>query len=185
MANLTTAQLTALVRKHFGDLGEDVVQTMVRIAEAENGSRDVGATGDNFKSGHQTKDSPARYDYGLFQINSQHEFDPKLLTSDADYNVAAARKIYDRQGPQAWATYNAGLAGEASASARPAPVSQTQQGRRPPVPGATLVWSPAMAGRGGGSGSAPPTSLASVQGEFGGGPITQGFGPTSETLDGG
>ena len=184
MANLTTAQLTALVRKHFGDLGEDVVQLMVRIAEAENASRDVGAIGDNFKSGHQTEDSPARYDYGPFQINSQHGFDPKLLTSDADYNVAAARQIYDRQGPQAWATYNAGLAGEAPANARPAPMRQTQQpqqGRRPPVPGATLVWSPDMA-RGGGGG--PPPALSAVQGEFGGGPITQGFGPTSETLDG-
>ena len=76
---------------------------MTRIALLEsNGNTSV--TGDNFKVSGATRNPAARYDRGLFQINSQHPYDPARLLSDPDYNVAAAREIYDLQGPQAWST---------------------------------------------------------------------------------
>ena len=79
-------ELRALVQKYFGDLGPEVVELMFRVLLAES-SGQVGAVGDNYKSGHQAADSPARYDYGLFQINSQHGYDSERLLSDPDYNA--------------------------------------------------------------------------------------------------
>ena len=180
MARLTEPQLTALIRKHFGDLGEEVVQTMVRIARAENSALDPEAIGDNFRSGHQFANSPARYDYGLLMINGQHGYDPERLLSDPEYNIAAAREIYDRQGPQAWATFNQGIAGPGGSVQRPDdgsahPVYRPGSG---PPPGSRLVYFP---GDGPATGAPSPRK---IQGEFGGGGITQGFGPTDESLDG-
>lgn len=104
MAALSDSQVRSLVQKYFGDLGPSVVDLMVKIAKLESGYNPA-AIGDNFLSGHQSATSPARYDYGLFQINSQHGYDATRLTSDLDYNLSAARQIYDKQGPKAWSTY--------------------------------------------------------------------------------
>lgn len=104
MARLSQQALYALAQKHFGDLGPGAVETAVRIAQAESGG-DYAAVGDNYRSGHQSANSRARYDRGLMQINSQHPYDPGRLVSDPDYNMRAAREIFNRQGFQAWATY--------------------------------------------------------------------------------
>lgn len=109
MAVLSTAETRKAVERHFGDLGSVVVDFMVEVISQESG-RDPAQVGDNFASGHQSSSSPARYDYGLAQINSQHGYDPKRLVDDIDYNLAAARTIYDKQGPSAWATAPAALA---------------------------------------------------------------------------
>lgn len=104
MAKLTDAQIRSLVERHFSGLGSQVVETMFRIAKAESGG-DVSAVGDNIKSGHQKPGSKAHSDYGLMQISSQHPYDAKRLVSDPDYNMKAAREVYDRQGAKAWSTY--------------------------------------------------------------------------------
>jgi hypothetical protein len=105
MARLSADQLYELAVSHFGDLGPRWVQWAIETAGAESGGAyGSDAIGDNFKSGHQSADSAARYDYGPLQVNSQHGFDAKRLVDDPDYNFAKAREILDRQGPEAWAT---------------------------------------------------------------------------------
>lgn len=44
-------------------------------------------------------------DYGLWQINSVHGYDPQKLY-DPVFNAKAAVAVYKSQGPKAWATYN-------------------------------------------------------------------------------
>lgn len=100
--------IAGLVDRFFPDLSDEDAAKMVAIAFAESDGI-VNIIGDNFESGHQAEDSPARYDYGLFQINSQHGYDPDRLLSDPAYNTGAAAEILERQGFKAWATYNSGV----------------------------------------------------------------------------
>lgn len=102
---LTREQIAELASRHFGDLGPLAVEIAVAIALAESGG-DETAIGDNFSSGHQPEGSPYRYDLGLMQINSVHQFGFTELLNP-DFNMACARRIYDQQGWGAWATYNA------------------------------------------------------------------------------
>lgn len=126
MAALSEAQIRQAVTRYFGDLGPSVVNLMTRIAVLESGGNNA-AVGDNYLSGHQARDSAARFDYGLFQINGQHEFDPRLLTSDLNYNLRAARMIFDRQGPTAWSTYQTAVGNTGGTGARNDAVGPTPQ----------------------------------------------------------
>jgi len=47
-------------------------------------------------------------DYGLWQINSIHGYNPSLLTSDPTYNAKAAVAVFNSSGPGAWTTYKDG-----------------------------------------------------------------------------
>lgn len=81
--------------------------TLAAIAAAES-SGQVGAVNDNFKVAGATRDPNQRYDYGLWQINSSHGFDPHRLVTDPLYNAQAALQVLRSQGFGAWATYNSG-----------------------------------------------------------------------------
>lgn len=108
MARLPREAVEAIARIHFDDQGEVIVQKMVAIAFAESGG-ETDAIGDNWQSGHQSVNSPARYDDGLWQINSQWGFSRNRLRLDPAYNAEVARYIFDRQGLNAWTTYRFGL----------------------------------------------------------------------------
>jgi hypothetical protein len=75
-----------------------VANVMAAIAMAESGGQ-VGAT---------NQDNNGTTDYGLWQINSSHGYDPSQLTSDPLYNARAAVAVYKSQGFTAWSTYNNG-----------------------------------------------------------------------------
>ena len=107
MARLPRYAIEALAREHFGDRGEVVVQSMVAIAFAES-SGDTDAIGDNVASGHQSPGSAARWDDGLWQINSVHGFSRSRVRLYPDYCAKVARIIYNRQGLRAWTTYTGG-----------------------------------------------------------------------------
>lgn len=47
-------------------------------------------------------------DYGLFQINSVHGYDPRDLM-DEDFNIEVAYKIWKSSGYTAWVAYNNGM----------------------------------------------------------------------------
>ena len=72
-------------------------KVMIAIAHAESGfnrfARNVNRNGS--------------VDRGIFQLNSIHGFDEEWLTV-TENNLIAARKIYDKQGLQAWSAYNNG-----------------------------------------------------------------------------
>ena len=96
-----------LVAVFFEDQNQHVQDVMVAICfAASNGI--VNIIGDNFASGHQAEDAIARWDDGLFSINSQHGFDRARLLHEPEYNVGAARDIYEIQGFQAWMEYTSG-----------------------------------------------------------------------------
>ncbi len=105
--SLDRIAIRCLVDRFFSDIPADSKPIMVAIALAESGGR-VNIIGDNYESGHQAINSPARWDYGLFQVNSQHTFDKSRLLSEPDYNAACAAAIFAQQGLQAWSSYNAG-----------------------------------------------------------------------------
>ena len=97
--------LETLAAAYFGDLGVNAQQTIVAIAMAESRG-DITAVGDNYLSGHQGENSAFRYDYGLLQINSVHEFDSELLVTDPVYNFKCGRIIYDYDGSfDPWVTF--------------------------------------------------------------------------------
>lgn len=102
---MNISELRTLARTKWGTEGD--VQVAAAIAMAESGGV-VDVVGDNYLSGHQPWDSPARYDYGLWQVNSQHGYDRDRLLSDPDYSAQAAYEIQQAQGWTAWATYNGG-----------------------------------------------------------------------------
>lgn len=102
---LTRLEVERIARRHFGDMGEPAVAIATAIAFAESGG-DPAAVGDNYPR-WQSEDSPFRYDRGLMQINSIHGYDPGSL-HDPDFNMAAARRIYDLQGWNAWTSYRWG-----------------------------------------------------------------------------
>lgn len=97
MPTLTAAQVAGLVKQ--AGFPESVHVTMVAIARAESGFRVEAVNNAN---------SNGSSDYGLFQINSVHQFDSRRLTSDATYNTQCAKRIYDSQGLRAWSVYNSG-----------------------------------------------------------------------------
>lgn len=101
MTAMAPAELYALTQKYFGDLGPAVVNEMYLIALRESG-------GDP-----QAKNlvGPDR-SYGLWQINTIAGANPDMLKYDLtnpEQNAMAAREIYNRQGPAAWATYSGSL----------------------------------------------------------------------------
>lgn len=106
-SQLSQDRVRHVVTRYFFNVNEEAIDTMTAIVMAESGGK-IDALGDNFKSGHQTENSVYRWDYGLAQINSVHDYDSKRLVTDADYNLWAARQIYSRQGFRAWTTYKGG-----------------------------------------------------------------------------
>jgi hypothetical protein len=75
----------------------DNCDVMVAIAKAESGLK-TDAIGYN-KNGS--------IDVGLFQINSVHRYSTEELF-DTNKNLEIAKKIYDKQGITAWASFNNG-----------------------------------------------------------------------------
>ena len=53
-------------------------------------------------------DSNGSTDYGLWQINSVHDYDPNKLLNSPLYNAQAAVAVYNSQGLGAWTTYTNG-----------------------------------------------------------------------------
>lgn len=94
MTTLSDSQIAGLAQG-AGFTGSQI-PIMVAIALAES-SGNPGATHTN---------SNGSTDYGLWQINSVHNFSGNLL--DPQVNAAAARTVFNSQGFQAWSTYNSG-----------------------------------------------------------------------------
>ena len=100
MATLNDQTLYALTQKYFGDLGQNVVDTMFRIAKRESGGNASAYNGTGLDRSH-----------GLWQINVHPKANPDLASwnlEDPETNAKAARLVYDRQGPTAWSTYQGG-----------------------------------------------------------------------------
>ena len=119
MAALPPAELYALTQRTFGDLGPDVVNTMYQIALRESGG-DPAAT--NLVGNDRS--------YGLWQINTIAGANPDMLKydlTDPEQNAKAAREIYDRQGPQAWSTYNSSGSATGFNTQMAAPTLTTEQ----------------------------------------------------------
>lgn len=74
-----------------------VAPMMAKIAVRESGGRA------HINNAGLNKDGSV--DYGLWQINSIHGYNPQKLY-DPKFNAKAAVSIYKSQGPKAWATYN-------------------------------------------------------------------------------
>lgn len=108
MAVYTPQQIANLSAELFGEYGPGMVALMTQIALEESGGN-TSIIGDNYKSGHQSATSRARYDYGLWQINSQHGYDTTRLVNDPKYNGQAAVEILESQGVGAWATAETAL----------------------------------------------------------------------------
>ena len=79
-----------LIKKTFPENAE----TMIAIAKAES----------NFKPDAVNVNSDGSKDCGIFQINSVHGYDCEWLKVPEN-NMVAARKVYDKQGLNAWMTY--------------------------------------------------------------------------------
>ncbi len=106
MVQLTRDEIWEITEKHFGDLGWDTVNNFQATIVAESSGK-THLTNDNYPR-WQTVNSPYRYDYGLCMINSIHGYDSKRLLNDPDYNMWAARQIFDREGINAWFGYRWG-----------------------------------------------------------------------------
>lgn len=103
---LSFAEIAAVARQAGFTAAQ--AQTMAAIAMAESGGS-YWAVGDNFAVQGATRNPAARYDRGLFQINSIHsQYDAAKLVSDPLYNAKAAYAIFKSQGLGAWSTYNNG-----------------------------------------------------------------------------
>lgn len=126
---LSRREIERFAWKHFGDLGEAHVAAATAIALAESGG-ETDAVGDNYPR-WQTADSPFRWDRGLMQINSIHGYDAADLM-DPDFNMAAARSIYELQGWGAWTTWRWGLA--QPFLEQPTPLGQQEPPAPPPEP---------------------------------------------------
>ena len=108
MIQLTDQEIYDYCWEAFHDVSDEAVIIMGAICLAESGGK-VDAVGDNYASGHQSEFSAYRWDRGLAQINSVHNFfDARLLVTDPQYNLEAARMIYDWQGFYAWSTFKGG-----------------------------------------------------------------------------
>ena len=126
-----------------------VAEQMARIALRESGGRaHINNAGLN-KNGS--------VDYGLWQINSVHGYDPNKLYNPL-YNAKAAVAVYKKQGPRAWATYNPSIddkyIGKTPSAATPAKAS------KPAKPDFASLLPLLLGGVGGGGGGDPLESLA-------------------------
>lgn len=101
------------------------IPVMVAIGLAESG-------GNVLAENHSNRNGTV--DYGVWQVNSVHGFNPATLLT-LDGNAAAAKTVYDKQGLGAWSTYNsgsyrpfltAGTAGASSPDATAAPTTGVQ-----------------------------------------------------------
>jgi hypothetical protein len=72
-------------------------EIMIAIAKAESGMNPQAVNYNRNGS----------IDTGLFQVNSVHGYDG-LSLFDPEKNIKAAREIYDKQGIQAWTSFNNG-----------------------------------------------------------------------------
>ena len=82
--------IKSLVIKYFG---KDA-PTALKIMKAESGG--------NPKAIHKNKNGTI--DTGLLQVNSVHGYSKEFLL-DPENNIKVAKKIFDKQGWNAWATY--------------------------------------------------------------------------------
>src|SRR4051794_38430507 len=95
---LSEQQLQRLWTEAGGD--PKVAPLMAKLAVRESGGRaHINNAGLN-KNGS--------VDYGLWQINSIHGYNPQKLY-DPLYNAKAAVAVYKSQGPKAWSTYNSSI----------------------------------------------------------------------------
>jgi Transglycosylase SLT domain. len=94
--NQLTDQQIANVAVASGWTGQDVV-IATAVALAESG-------GDSLQQHHNLDGST---DYGLWQVNSVHGFDPKDLLEVID-NGKAAHEVWSKQGWEAWTTFKTG-----------------------------------------------------------------------------
>lgn len=143
-------QVYELAKATFGDLGEDVVQLMAKIAMLESGGNTTAYNGTGLDNST-----------GLWQINTHPEANPQYANLDLTnpiVNAQAARQILLSQGPTAWSTFQT--------AQQEAPVVNQWTGypkypKSDPLPPGTTVTingtSQTIAG-GGGTGPAP-TSL--------------------------
>lgn len=106
MPVLSDSDLFVYANAHFGDLGPVDVAIAVAICKAESAG-ELWALNDNYPR-WQSEYSPYRWDYGLMQINSIHNYDSYRLLTDANYNFACARIIWDSQGWNAWTSFRWG-----------------------------------------------------------------------------
>lgn len=74
-------------------------ETMLAIAKSESG-QDLNPTAYN-------KNRNGTEDIGVFQINSCHGYDRKMLENPKN-NIEVAKKILKKQGLSAWVSYNTG-----------------------------------------------------------------------------
>jgi hypothetical protein len=96
MTTITDQQLIDLAVTG-GWSGNDVF-IAVAVALAENTSKDPTLT-------HHNVDGSI--DYGLWQVNSVHGFDPKLLI-DPIQNAILAHQVWSKEGWDAWSTFKSG-----------------------------------------------------------------------------
>ena len=97
MTILSADQVAGLVKNAGFPVADQAI--MVAISKAESGFN-TGAT-------HVNNDGST--DRGVMQINSIHkQFDPIRLLADPQYNMNAAKSIFDGQGLHAWSTYTSG-----------------------------------------------------------------------------
>ena len=104
---LSLEMVEIMVAIIWNDATPEEIQTLSAIAMAESAGV-VNAIGDNFASGHQSEDSPYRWDDGLLQINSIHEQPREKLQSSPMFNIAAAIQIHATQGFGAWVAFKRG-----------------------------------------------------------------------------
>lgn len=75
-----------------------LANTMAAIAMAESGGLENATN----------KNTNGTTDYGIWQINSSHGYNPQQLLTDPLYNARAAVAIEKSQGLTAWTTYSSG-----------------------------------------------------------------------------
>lgn len=84
------------IKFNFKDLGSDVVEEALLVAQCESGIR---ANAVNTKNKDESRDD------GAFQINSIHSI-PVSFLHNHRVNIAVARKLYDDSGWQPWYSSN-------------------------------------------------------------------------------
>ena len=83
--------LVSLIQKTFPECSD----TMIQIAKAES----------HFKTDAVNVNKDGTKDCGVFQVNTVHGYDCEWL-KNPENNMLAARKVYEKQGFEAWAVYN-------------------------------------------------------------------------------
>lgn len=93
--NLSYSQIRQLWLQAGGNKAWSYVMAAVAMAES----------GGNPHAYHLNQNNSV--DYGLWQINSIHGYDPQKLYDPA-YNAHAAKSVFNSSGPSAWTTYKNG-----------------------------------------------------------------------------